>query len=153
MWLGENKHLFGIQHGAPVIWWKTYSPPVWLLNAPRDVLDTRDLMGTGPQDVEALLREALGSCSRFSTGATEGGDAVLVVPHARNEPGIWRGEAPDADGVLHHIRDMSWTLAWSEKKHVGLDDLDFAEDGVWGTLSKVISKRGLDVWVIRKDCG
>lgn len=153
MWLSENKQLLGLKDNTPVFWWKTYSPPVWLLNAPRDRLNTTDLMGTDALEIEASLREALGSCDGSWTGqAAEISDAVLVVPRARSEPGIWRGEAPDADGVLHHIRDTSWTLPWSESRHVGLDDLDFAEDGVWGTLSKLVRSRGLQMWRIRREC-
>ena len=151
-WLGENKQLLGLKHGAPIVWWKTYSPPIWLLNASREALDTKDLMGIEAVAVEAILRDSLGSCSRLSAGATGEGEAVLVVPRVRNELEIWRGEAPDGKGALHHIRGAKWTLIWNERRHVGLDDLDFAEDGVWGTLSKVIRKRGLDVWRIEMEC-
>lgn len=152
MWLGNNKNSFEFAGCTPVFWWKTYSPPVWLLNTPRDILNTTDLMGTHAGKVEASLRKALGSCGRLPASGRVIGEALLVVPHARSEPSIWRGEAPDPNGKLQHIRDMSWTLLWSERRHVGLDDLDFAEDGVWGTVSKVIRNRGLDMWKIKKDC-
>ena len=150
LWLGENRISLGLTDGVSALWWKTYSPPVWLLNTPQEVLRTEDLMGTSAQEVEAALRNILGTCSW--AGRTGTGEALLVLPRARLEPSIWRGEAPDSNGVLHHIRDMSWVRIWSEKNHVGLDDLDFAEDGIWGTLSKVVKKRGLDIWRIRREC-
>ena len=155
MWLGENKHILDLKAGTKVFWWKTYSPPVWLLNAPRDDLDTTDLMGTDAQEVEAALKNALGTCARsFSSGrgGAVSGEAILVVPKGRRELNVWRGEAPDPEGVLQDIRDMQWTMLWSERKHIGLDDLDFAEDGVWRTLSKVVRNRGLEMWRIRKEC-
>ena len=160
MWLGANRAKLGLKEGTKAFWWKTYSPPVWLLNTPRDVLDTTDLMGMDAKEVEERLREALGSCTTFSGGTKSGsehGETILVAPKARKEPGVWRGEVPDPTGQgskgLKHIRDAQWTRVWSERRHVGLDDLDFVEDGVWGTVSKVVRERGLEVWKVRRECG
>ena len=41
---------------------------------------------------------------------------------------------------------------WRYDRHIGLDDLDFEEDGVWPTLQRVIGRRGLVIWQINKQC-
>ena len=41
---------------------------------------------------------------------------------------------------------------WRYERHVGLDDLDFAEDGVWPTLRRVVGRRGLVVYEVEKIC-
>ena len=38
------------------------------------------------------------------------------------------------------------------RKHVNLDDLDFADDGVLGTVSRVFGRAGLGVWRVRTNC-
>ena len=146
LWLGEHRTDLGFTGSAEIIWWKTYSPPVWLLNTPRDILNTTDLMGTHGPLVEQVLRKQLSCPPNFHEIAT-----FLVVPRTRDEPEIWKGESPERDS-LKRIRDVDWTLLHTVKRHVGLDDLDLAEDGVLSTLQKVIGRRGLDVWRIRRKC-
>lgn len=42
---------------------------------------------------------------------------------------------------------------WEYRNHLNLDDLDFGSDGVMPTLSRVLGRRGLGVWKIRRpDC-
>jgi len=41
---------------------------------------------------------------------------------------------------------------YTYRRHVGLDDLDWAEDGVWGTLQRVVGERGLGVYEFYKVC-
>jgi len=41
---------------------------------------------------------------------------------------------------------------WRYSRHLNLDDLDFADDGVWGTLGRVIGRRGLAAWRVTKNC-
>ena len=146
MWLGEHKADLGFTGSADVLWWKTYSPPVWLLDSPRDVLNTTDLMGIGGIHVEQAIRSQL-DCPRGWKDRT----TFLVVPRARDEPQIWKGESPERNG-LKRIREAEWILLYSVRRHIGLDDLDFVEDGIIGTLGKAIGKRGLDVWRIKRHC-
>lgn len=146
MWIGEHQADFQATGSADVIWWKTYSPPVWLLNTPRDVLNTTDLMGIDGPLVEQVLRKKLSCPTKSQEIAT-----FLVVPRTRDEPEIWKGESPERD-ALKRIRDVEWTLLHTIKRHIGLDDLDFADDGVLGTFRKVIERRGLDVWRISRKC-
>lgn len=38
------------------------------------------------------------------------------------------------------------------RQHVNLDDMDFGDDGVWNTLSRVVGRRGLGVWRVESLC-
>ena len=149
LWLGEKRASLGLQGGTQVFWWKTYSPPVWLLDTPRSILNTTDLMGANAQEVEQRIRAALGSCEGQNDRSKE---VLLVVPHSRDEPTIWRGEVPDRASISR-VANAEWTLLWNNRRHIGLDDIDFGEDGFWGTLRKLIGRRGLGIWRIKRDCG
>jgi phosphatidylinositol glycan class Z len=41
---------------------------------------------------------------------------------------------------------------WRYRQHIGLDDLDFGDDGVWPTLERVVGRRGLVAWDVRQAC-
>jgi len=41
---------------------------------------------------------------------------------------------------------------WHVRQHIGLDDMDFGDDGIWPTLRRVIGRRGLDVWEATINC-
>ena len=55
-----------------------------------------------------------------------------------------------SSGVL--AASLTFELIAEHRQHLGLDDLDFGEDGVWPTLSRVIGRRGLKVWRVSKAC-
>ncbi|RDL34979.1 uncharacterized protein BP5553_06910 [Venustampulla echinocandica] len=127
------------------IWWKTYSPPIWLLNGKNEVLKTHDIMGMkGP----LMLREvsALATCHKPSSSATayleEKEGTYLIAPlsatfldsHTSNDSGL-------------HFQEV-----WRYRRHLNLDDLDFGEDGVWATIRRVVGRRGLGAWRVTKDC-
>jgi phosphatidylinositol glycan class Z len=130
------------------IWWKTYSPPIWLLNGKNEVLKTRDIMGMkGPLMLQEV--SALATCHKPSVNTTaylgekEGTyliaplSATFLDPHLSNqqETGLYFQEV------------------WRYRKHLNLDDLDFEDDGFWNTLRRVIGRRGLGAWRVTKDCG
>ena len=48
--------------------------------------------------------------------------------------------------------DLTFRRLWQHRQHVGLDDLDFGDDGVRPTLQRVIGRRGLVVWQVSKKC-
>jgi GPI mannosyltransferase 4 len=108
------------------IWWKTYSPPIWLLNGKNEVLKTHDIMGMkGP----LMLRElsALATCHNPSTNNTASLDET-------EEPGLRFKEV------------------WRYSRHLNLDDLDVGDDGFWATIKRVVGRRGLVAWRVTKDC-
>ncbi|TVY31487.1 GPI mannosyltransferase [Lachnellula subtilissima] len=128
------------------IWWKTYSPPIWLLNGKNEVLRTHDIMGMkGP----SMLREvgALATCHKPSTNATayleEKEGTYLIAPLSATFLDIY---VPKTVGHLH------FQEVWRHTQHLNLDDLDFGDDGLWPTLKRVIGRRGLAAWRVTKDC-
>jgi len=41
---------------------------------------------------------------------------------------------------------------WRYRNHMNLDDMDFGDDGVLPTLNRVIGRRGIGAWKVRKMC-
>lgn len=130
------------------VWWKTYTPPVWLLNGKNEVLQTRDVMGMkGETLLEELTR--LATCDRPVDRRSleflkEKSGTYLLAP----------ASATWLDPYLPNKADegLRFREVWRYKNHLNLDDLDFAEDGVWETLSRVIGRRGLVAWRVTKSC-
>lgn len=72
----------------------------------------------------------------------------LVAPRSSLELDYWTTGAKTTEEGGELIFEQVWTYP----AHVGLDDLDFAGEGVRGTLERVIGRRGLTVWRVRKRC-
>ncbi|KAH7321636.1 GPI mannosyltransferase 4 [Rhexocercosporidium sp. MPI-PUGE-AT-0058] len=128
------------------IWWKTYSPPVWLLNGKNEVLTTHDIMGMeGP----LMLRElgALATCHKPSENATayleEKEGTYLITPLSAT---FLDPYTSNQESSLH------FQEVWQYRQHLNLDDLDFGDDGFWNTLNRVIGRRGLGAWRVTKNC-
>lgn len=128
------------------IWWKTYSPPIWLLNGKNEVLKTHDVMGMkGP----LMLRElhALATCQRLSSisaaGSGENEGTYLIAPASATFLDIY---VPQSNSSLQ------FQEVWRYRQHLNLDDLDFGDDGFWPTLKRVVGRRGLVAWRVTKDC-
>ncbi|KAF8865764.1 Alg9-like mannosyltransferase [Acephala macrosclerotiorum] len=129
------------------IWWKTYSPPVWLLNGKNEVLRTHDIMGMkGP----LMLREvgALATCHKPSENATayleEQEGTYLIAPLSATFLDNYTSNGLETG--LH------FQQVWQYRQHLNLDDLDFGDDGFWPTIKRVIGRRGLGAWRVTKDC-
>ncbi|KAL4957793.1 Alg9-like mannosyltransferase family-domain-containing protein [Aspergillus filifer] len=132
---------------ATVLWWKTYSPPLWLLGDNSTLfvnlaIDTRDLMGRPGPEMVAELESILPSCRSKNWGAKP--DFVFVV-------------APTSSTYLDQFlapkepqSSLELLELWSYRNHINLDDLDFGEDGVLPTLKRVIGRRGLGVWLAQR---
>lgn len=124
-----------------IFWWKTYSPPRWLLNGRNEEITTVDLMGlAGKQMITRLKSDA--AC----IGGKENG-TVLVAPASATflDPHTvprFPGEKPE----------LAFKELWRYRQHIGLDDLDFGDDGVWPTLERVVGRRGLVAWDVRRAC-
>ena len=122
-----------------VFWWKTYNPPRWILNGRNIDLNTVDLMGMPGVRMMEHLKE-VASC------ANQSDDVLLIAPLS----------APYLDSHLDastvEKNGIFLTERWRYRRHIGLDDLDFGDDGVWPTLSRVIGRRGLAAWAVKKRC-
>ncbi|ODA82838.1 hypothetical protein RJ55_01347 [Drechmeria coniospora] len=130
------------------IWWKTYSPPIWLLNGKSEALQTNDVMGL---EGEALIDQLmnLATCDtpadrRNKEYLKEKNGTYLIAPRSAT----WLDNYVPNKGV-HGLR---FREVWSHRRHLNLDDLDFGDDGVWNTLSRVIGRRGLAAWRVTKSC-
>ncbi|KAL4966854.1 glycosylphosphatidylinositol-alpha 1,2 mannosyltransferase smp3 [Aspergillus stella-maris] len=132
---------------ATVLWWKTYSPPLWLLgdNSTLPVnlaIGTRDLMGRPGPEMVAELENILPSCRSKNWGGKP--DAVLVVAPT-SVTYLDQFLAPQEPQSSLELLEL-----WSYRNHINLDDLDFGEDGVLPTLKRVIGRRGLGVWLAQR---
>lgn len=130
------------------IWWKTYTPPVWLLNGKNEVLQTRDVMG---MKGEALLEELsqLATCDtpadrRNHEYLKEKNGTYLIAPASAT----WLDPYLPNKG----LDGLRFREVWRHRQHLNLDDLDFGDDGVWNTLSRVVGRRGLVAWRVTKSC-
>lgn len=130
------------------VWWKTYMPPIWLLNGKNEVLRTRDVMG---MKGETLLEELakLATCDtpadrRNMEYLKEKNGTYLVAPLSAT----WLDPYLENKG----LDGLRFREVWRYRRHLNLDDLDFAEDGVWDTLSRVVGRRGLAIWRVTKSC-
>jgi Alg9-like mannosyltransferase family. len=130
------------------IWWKTYMPPIWLLNGKNEVLRTQDVMG---MKGELLLQELekIATCDtpadrRNLEYLKEKNGTYLVAPLSAT----WLDRYLPNKGV----NGLRFHEVWRYRQHLNLDDLNFAEDGVWNTLSRVIGRRGLAIWRVTKSC-
>ncbi|GKT87834.1 GPI mannosyltransferase 4 [Colletotrichum tofieldiae] len=130
------------------VWWKTYTPPIWLLNGKNEVLTTRDVMG---MKGETLLEELtkLATCDtpadrRNSEYLKEKNGTYLVAP----------ASATWIDPYLSNkgLKGLRFREVWRYRQHLNLDDLDFGDDGIWNTLTRVVGRRGLVAWRVTKSC-
>jgi phosphatidylinositol glycan class Z len=125
-------------------WWKTYSPPIWLLNGKNENLTTVDLMGIGKEQMLEKVKQALPSCRTRAPPKIGRGTTYLIAPRSADV----RKSYLDAD-----TRDeVTLDEVWSYRQHLNLDDMDFETDGVWKTLGRVVGDRGLVIWRVTKDC-
>ncbi|KAK3333609.1 glycosyltransferase family 22 protein [Cercophora scortea] len=130
------------------IWWKTYMPPIWLLNGKNEVLRTTDVMGMEGE----LLLEELGKLATCDTPADrrnmeflkEKNGTYLVAPLSVT----WLDTYLPNKG----LEGLRFREVWRHTQHFSLDDLDFAEGGVWNTLVRLVGRSGLAIWRVTKSC-
>jgi phosphatidylinositol glycan class Z len=125
---GDIKHAF---------WWKTYSPPIWLLDGRNAFTSTTDFMGMPSTSMLKELEAAV-SCKEKDQGV------VLIAP----------ASATFLDRFSAHNVNQEIVLEerWRYKQHLNLDDIDFAKDGVGSTISRVLGRRGLVLWDVTRRC-
>ncbi len=137
LWLGQQVNSdLGLNE---VFWWRTYSPPVWLLGG-KEMLTT-DLMGMTSEDMMARISGAIGGC-----GERRPRIVGLVAPLSSVDLEHWI-EASHSRG------HFSFDRVWKTKQHLNLDDIDFDQDGIRGSIARVVGRRGLVIWKISRLCG
>lgn len=130
------------------IWWKTYSPPIWLLNGKNEVLETRDVMSMGREDLFAQL-ETMATCDTPADRRR--------LEYLREKNGTYLIAPLSATGLDPYLSNkgldgLRFREVWRYQKHFNFDDLDWGEDGVWNTLNRLIGRRGLAAWRVTKSC-
>ncbi|KAF2205151.1 GPI mannosyltransferase 4 [Delitschia confertaspora ATCC 74209] len=132
-------------------WWKTYSPPIWLLNGKNEELVTRDLMGTpGPKMLEEL--KTVVPCNnelplrKMPPDLLPGNSSSIYLVAPRSAHFLKPHIGPDSK------EEVRLEEVWSYTQHLNLDDMDFGDDGVWTTLRRVVGHRGLVVWRVEREC-
>jgi phosphatidylinositol glycan class Z len=153
--------LFGAYHQAGVLpaqkvlahepnvgliyWWRTYSPPAWL-DATDPNIKQQDLMGFPESEITStLFNKAKCEVDILKRGQKR---TLLVAPWSATFLDRYiEGKAKKGQVATIRLREL-----WRTSRHVGLDDLDFEKDGVWGTVKRVLGRRGMVVWEVVKKC-
>lgn len=130
------------------IWWKTYTPPIWLLNGKNEVLETMDVMGMKGE----LLLEELSKVATCDTPADRRSQEYLKEKNGTYL--LAPASATWLDPYLPNkgLEGLRFREVWRYRQHLNLDDLDFGDDGVWNTLARVGGRRGLVAWRVTKSC-
>lgn len=158
---------------AQVFWWKAYPPPTYLLGPPPENpqtgnsinINTTTLMGLPQLSLMSTLTTVMEQHSPpcepsfldFFLIGKEYMDIYLAAPFS-----AWR---------LHHLQplppthnftftldteasspSLQFTHIYTADQHINLDDLDFGEDGILPTLSRIVGRRGLGIWRVEKIC-
>lgn len=135
LWVGAQEDI------TRAFWWKTYSPPTYLLGHSGDRIITTDLMGMrGDLMVEEVSNSV--PCD------VEDSSTLLIAPlSATFLDKFIAGNAQPSDSTSIALEEV-----WRYRNHVNLDDMDFGDDGVFSTLHRVFGRRGIGAWKVRKSC-
>lgn len=135
LWVGGREDI------VRAFWWKTYSPPTYLLGQNGDKIFTTDLMGMrGDLMVEEVSNSV--ACD------VEDSSTLLIAPlSATFLDKFIAGNSQPSDSTSIVLEEV-----WRYRNHVNLDDMDFGEDGVFGTVYRVFGRRGIGAWKVRKSC-
>ena len=152
---------------ATVFWWKTYPPPTYLLGTSEFLnITTTSLIGLSADKLGATLSAAVAPSHDQSSPA--GSNTMptsteqltyLVAPLSSIQAPLisspqqlsLQSEPSTRNFMVAEYADLrlNMTLTWFHSNHINLDDLDFATDGVWPTLRRVIGRRGLGIWRVQ----
>lgn len=169
-----------ITKAVEVHWWKTYPPSLYMLGPPTSNPITNDtinilttpLLGANKTTLFNGLTASLPTCenksgllSRLSNAVAspQGPPQVLLVAPLS----AWRFDReqtipplsnfsfslpapPTTEAASQHHLRLTHLKTYS--KHINLDDMDFGDDGVIPTLTRVVGRRGLGVWRVEKEC-
>lgn len=134
LWVGTQEDI------SRAFWWKTYSPPTYLLGTNKTELVTTDLMGMrGDSMIEELSKHT--ECGVKST-------TLLLAPLSATFLDLYLADSTEQSPSKPIILEEAWRYS----NHLNLDDMDFGDDGVWPTISRVIGRRGIGAWRVQKRC-
>lgn len=141
---------------ATVFWWKTYSPPLWLLGENSELradIRTHDLMGMRGTEMIKQIDSIVPACPSSFLTSNKKKDAIrsnlilLVAPRSATFLDTYTSSQSLDDAP---VPSLHLTEQWTYRNHLNLDDMDFGDDGVLSTISRVIGRRGLTVWSVER---
>ncbi|KAF3479438.1 GPI mannosyltransferase 4 [Arthroderma uncinatum] len=154
----------GANRTVTVLWWKSYSPPLWLLgdDGSEFSIVTRDLKGIPRPEFHQEAIRAVPKCVadtnpfEFSHGVPKikiDGDLTLLVA-PRSNPYLDQFIVPDGgvDEAADTKRDLRLHKLWQYDRHINMDDFDPGDDGLIGALTQVFGRYGLAVWLVTRPC-
>lgn len=163
-----------------VYWWKTYPPSLYMLGGPilnpasNEILEvtTNPLLGANRTALHENLIAKLPLCDeqssvlhRVTSAVTKKAvhEVFLAAPfsafrfnnnHAVPSISNFSFIMPDSYHTgEQEQRDLRLTHLATFRQHINLDDMDFGDDGVVSTLSRVVGRRGLGLWRVARYCG
>ncbi|PSK46293.1 hypothetical protein B9Z65_5261 [Elsinoe australis] len=134
LWIGNEST------ASQTFWWKTLSPPVYLLGRKGQHITTHDLMGRPVANMTTFLNEHI-PCDTTSK-------SLLVAPLSAT----YLDRYVEKKYLDRDALPFTLTQKWVYRNHLNLDDLDFGDDGVLPTLQRVVGRRGLGIWQINRRC-
>jgi GPI mannosyltransferase 4 len=150
-----------------VFWWKTYPAPTYLIGAPslqpesnRTLnVTTVPLMGLSEQGVKQVLLDSTYTtdCAGKQKSSSSSPAVFLAAPLSAHLFDNQRADLPEHFLIREEEKPAGGRTLLLKKqyiyhKHLNLDDMDFAEDGVLGTIGRVFGRPGLGVWRVHRDC-
>ncbi|OKL61674.1 GPI mannosyltransferase 4 [Talaromyces atroroseus] len=145
----KNNMMDSIRSNVTVFWWKTYSPPLWLLgdNSSLDAdIHTLDLMGMRGNDMIERIESTVPSCSANKKEQEKNRVFFLVAPRSATFLDTYTSSNKHDE----QVESLHLTEQWTYTNHLNLDDIDVGDDGVLGTLYRVLGRRGLTVWSVER---
>ncbi|KUL88112.1 hypothetical protein ZTR_04030 [Talaromyces verruculosus] len=131
-----------------VFWWKTYSPPLWLLGDNSELqadIQTRNLMGMRGTDMIKQIDSLVPSCPSLLSSSKSNHLIFLVAPRSATFLDTYTTPSASAGAAPLHLTEQ-----WTYTNHLNLDDMDFGDDGFLSTINRVIGRRGLTVWSVER---
>ena len=174
VWLGQEQTDLTAST-TEVFWWRTYSPPIWLLN--HSPLNTTDLMGMPLVEMQARIMTALDgsdpqekveeeaqstSSSKKQQQQQQNGKEVESESETNKKCDSSSSRSVGLVAPLSSLELDSWRyksrvqLQWKEvyryTQHLNMDDLDFGgtPSGPWAEVRRVLGRRGLGVWIVER---
>ncbi|KAF2844372.1 glycosyltransferase family 22 protein [Plenodomus tracheiphilus IPT5] len=137
---------------SQAFWWKTYSPPTWLLNGKNEDLTTVDLMGIPGEQMLQKVTEALPPCRTRKPPKGHLGTVYLVAPRSAHFLKPYQEASRQKANQARRQKELILDEVWAYRRHLNLDDMDFGDDGFWKTMSRVVGDRGLVIWRASRNC-
>jgi phosphatidylinositol glycan class Z len=102
-------------------------------------------MGIPHDQMLERVKEVLPHCRTRKPPKIDGvGATYLIAPRSANLQESCLDNSTQEEVTLYEV--------WNYRQHLNLDDMDFENDGVWKTLSRVVGGRGLVIWRVSKNC-